>query len=249
MAKKKIWGKCRLCQLDDWLVDSDIIPKFQYKPLKAVEGRFYVLSTDASKRIIPQQKTITENLLCALCDNERVSRYEGHLAKVLFGGQQLAVQEDGPVSLIEGYDYKMIKNGFLSILWRMSLSTKAFFSQISLGAKDEERLRVILLNDIEIPEEEYPIYVVAPYFNGTHLNDLILEPDFTDLDGNRVYRCLISGLILTVLVGSAPLDSVTNALILRSKRWPIRKMKVEDIPFLHEVVLQHGRRIQRERHD
>ena len=242
MSKKKIWGRCRLCHLDDWLVNSDIIPKFHYKPLKEVEGRFYLLSTDASKKVIPQQKTITENLLCAQCDNVRLSQYESHLAKVLFGGHPLAPQQDGELLLIEGYDYKKIKNALLSILWRMSLSTNLFFSKVNLGDKHEERLRIMLLNNIELPEEEYPIYVVAPYLDGSNLSDLILEPDSTRLDGNRVYRCLISGLIFTFFVGSAPLDNVIERLILRTKCWPIRKAKVEDIPFLKQVVLQHGRR-------
>ncbi len=241
MAKKRIWGRCRLCHLDDWLVDSDIIPKFHYNPLKEAEGRFYILSTDASKKVIPKQKTITENLLCAQCDNVRLSQYEGHLAKVLFGGHSLAAQEDGPLLLIEGYDYKKIKNGLLSILWRMSLSTNSFFSNVNLGDKHEERLRVTLLNDIELPEEEYPIYVVAPYLDGSNLSDLILEPDFTRLDGNKVYRCLISGLIFAFFVGSARLGQAAQSLILRSKRWPIGRARVEDIPFLYEVVLRHVR--------
>jgi hypothetical protein len=56
MSKRKIWGRCRLCLSDDWLVDSDIIPKFHYKPLREGEGRFYVLSTDPSKRVEKRRK-------------------------------------------------------------------------------------------------------------------------------------------------------------------------------------------------
>ncbi len=241
MSKKKIWGRCRLCLSDNWLVDSDIIPKFHYKTVKEVEGRFYVLSTDPSKKVIPKQKTITEHLLCRRCDNERLSRYEKHLEEVLFGGYPLEAEHAEPVVVIKGYDYKMVKNCLLSILWRMSLSTDVFFSKVSLGDKHEERLRVTLLNDVELPEEEYPIYAVAPYFDGSNPSDVIMEPDFTRIDGNRVYRCLISGLIFAFFVGSAPLGNVEKSLILRSKCWPIGRARVEDIPFLYEAALQHGR--------
>lgn len=240
MSKKKIWGRCCLCQLDNWLVDSDIIPKFHYKPLKEAEGRFYVLSTDASKKVIPEQKTIIENLLCAQCDNERLSRYEGHLAKVIFGGHPLAARPDGPLLLIEGYDYKKIKNGLLSILWRMSISTNVFFSSVDLGAKHEERLRVTLFNDLELPEEEYPILLIAPLFDGKTLSDLILEPTFARTDGNRIYRCLISGLIFTFIVGSAPLGDMERTLILRTKSWPIVRAKAGEIPFLHDASMRQS---------
>lgn len=248
MPKKKIWGRCRLCHLDDWLVDSDIIPKFHYKPLKETEGRFYVLSTDASKKVIPEQKTITENLLCAQCDNERLSLYEGHLAKVIFGGHPLAARQDGPLLLIEGYDYKKIKNGLLSILWRMSISTNGFFSSVDLGVKHEERLRVALLKNIELPEEEYPILLIAPLFDGKTLSDLILEPTFARVGGNRIYRCLISGLIFTFIVGSAPLGEMERILILRARSWPVGRAKVEDIPFLHDACMRQSLAIRARKH-
>lgn len=240
MARNTVYGRCGLCQLNGWLVDSHIIPNFQYKPLKETEGRFYVLSTDPSKKLMKKQKGITENLLCSKCDNERLSDYENHLAKVLFGGHPLRGQTIEPMLIVEGYDYKKIKNGLLSILWRMSLSTNPFFSQVSLGDKHEERLRGVLLNDIELPEEEYPIYVVAPYFDGSNLRDVILQPSFTRLGGNRIYRCLISGLIFTFSIGSAPLGGVERAIILRSKCWPIGRARIEEIPFLHEAASQHG---------
>lgn len=241
MPKLKHHGSCRLCLQNDFLVDSDIIPKFMYKPLKKSDGRFYNVSTDPYKRVIPVQKTITDKLLCARCDNERLSRNESHLAEVLFGEHPLRAQQEGPLLHLEGYDYKKVKNGLLSILWRMSISSKPLFSNVVLGATHEERLRITLLNDIELPEDEYPINVVAPHLEGLDLGDLILTPDFIRLDGNRVYRCAISGLIFSFYVGYSPLTGVGKVLNFGRNRWSIGVAEVESIPYLHDVLLQHGR--------
>lgn len=106
---KPIRGRCRLCNTEDWLVDSHIIPNFYFKSLKEAEGHYYVQSTDPSKRELKKQKGITENLFCAKCDNVRLQQYEDHLAKVLFGGHSLAGEEIGQVLVVKGYDYKKLK--------------------------------------------------------------------------------------------------------------------------------------------
>ena len=241
MPKNQIHGPCRLCGVENRLVESDIIPKFQYKPLKEADGHFLVISTDAGKKVVKRQKTITEHLLCAECDNVRLSRYENHLAKVLFGGCPIGGKQVGRLLVVEGYNYRMLKNALLSILWRMSVSSNPYFSEVDLGSKHEERFRLALLNDTEFQEEEYPILLIAPLFGGVHLGNWTLPPDFNRTGGNRVYRCLISGLLFTFLVGSAPISNLVRPLILRRASWSIARQNVEEIPFLLEICLQLGR--------
>src|SRR5437762_324195 len=150
MAKKRVLGRCRLCQNEDWLVDSHIIPNFHYKPLKKNEGAFYVMSTDPAQKVIKRQKGVTEPLLCAECDNVRLGRNEQHLSEVVFGGYPLDGKQHGRFLVISGYDYKKVKNGLLSILWRMSVSTNPYFSEVDLGKRHEEALRAVLFNNLEL---------------------------------------------------------------------------------------------------
>jgi hypothetical protein len=240
MSKPQIQGRCRLCNTQGWLVDSHIIPNFQYKPLKQAEGHFLVLSTNPEKKAIKRQKGITEYLVCAQCDNVRLSRYENHLAKVLFGGHPLGGKQTGRILVVEGYDYKKLKNAMLSILWRMSVSSEPYLSEVNLGRKHEEHLRLALLNDTELQEEEYPVLLTAPVFGGRHLGNWTVPPDFARTEGNRVYRCLISGLLFTFVVGSAPIANIVRPFVLRRTSWPIVRAKVEEIPFLLDVCLQLG---------
>jgi len=239
--RKVVNGRCRLCNTPGPLVGSHIIPNFQFKPLKEKDGYFLILSTDPAKKEIKRQKGITEHLLCAECDNVRLSRYEDHVAKVLFGGHPLHGHYTDRLHVISGYDYKKLKNGLLSILWRMSVAQDPYFASVDLGPKHEKRLADVILNDVMLPEEEYPLMLAAPFIQGAVLGDWILPPDFARVHGNRVYRCLIAGLLFTFIVGSAPLDASYKPLILRQNQWPIIKAKVEEIPFLLDACVRFGR--------
>jgi hypothetical protein len=241
MHSKPILGKCRLCQQDEPLVDSHIIPKFHLKPLKEEEGHFYIISTNPKKPELKEQKGATEHLFCAKCDNERIQRNEEHLARVIFGGYPLDGKQDNRVLRVSGYDYQKVKNGLLSILWRMSLTKHPYFKAVQLGPIHEENIRQALLMDTKFSEDEYPILLTVPLFEGKFIGDWILPPDPARVGQNRVYRCLISGLLFTFFVGAAPLDANVRPLLLRQDEWPIIRARVEEIPFLLDACIRIGK--------
>ena len=59
MKKKPVLGNCRLCLRTELLVDSHIIPKLHYKPLKQAEVNFFILSTDAAKKESDAKKALS----------------------------------------------------------------------------------------------------------------------------------------------------------------------------------------------
>lgn len=122
----------------------------------------------------------------------------------------------------------------------MSLSRHEVFSAVSLGTKHEENLRARLLADDEFLEEEYVITVTAPFFEGEFHEGFILQPDMHRLDGNRLYRCVIAGMLYTFVVGSAPVVPALRAVSLRKAEFPIARMEVRDIPFLARAVGKIG---------
>jgi hypothetical protein len=238
MSKRRVWGPCRLCRSEDWLVDSHIIPNYHYKPLKESDGYYYVMSSDPATKVRREQKGVTEPLFCAQCDNARLGRNESHLARVIFGGHLLEGERDGPFWSVKGYDYKKVKNALLSILWRMSVSTHPYFAEVDLGKRHDEFIRMGLLNDMEFREEQYPVLLAAPSFRGGDLGQLILPPEFTRTEGNHVYRCLISGLVFTFVVGSAAPSAAVKHLMLRRDGWRLVKARIEQIPFVFDACFQ-----------
>lgn len=123
----------------------------------------------------------------------------------------------------------------------MSLASHDVFRAVSLGSKHEENLRLGLLADLEFSEEEYAITVTAPFFEGKFYEDLVLQPDAHRLDGNRLYRCVIAGMLYTFFVGSAGISPELRALSLRKDEFPLTRMEVRDIPFLAHAVGRIGR--------
>lgn len=222
-------------------MQSHIIPAFQFKALKQGDGRYYELSTDVTEKERPGQRGFTERLLCTQCDNVRLQRNEDYFARLWNRGPLEAPQEHNRFLIFRGHDYKRVKNCLLSILWRMSISTHDVFKAVSLGRKHEEVLRVGLLDDREFVETEYPITVTAPFFDGKFHEDFILQPDSHRLDGNRLYRCVIAGMLYTFVVGSAQIAPALHALSLRKDEFPVTRMEVRDIPFLASAVGRVGR--------
>jgi hypothetical protein len=234
MPRDPIIGPCRLCLQEAQLVDSHIVPAFLFKPLKKVEGRYSVVSTDPAERERTGQRGFTERLFCVKCDNERLQRNEEHLARVFNGGCELHVQPGEHALFVQGYDYRRIKNALVSILWRMSISKDPYFAEVSLGPRHEDRIRRVLLEDLKLEEDTYAVGMTAPYLDGIHFPDWIVSPDFIRLGRNRLYRCLVSGLLFSFDVGSAPPDEVLRPMLLRESGWLIPKADVQRIPFLAE---------------
>lgn len=202
MIRSKISGCCRLCGRESVLVDSHTIPRRLYKALKAGTGFYRVLSTDSKREEVNEQSCITEPLLCRRCDNERLGKCERHVAQLLGGIDSKIGIQAGRILKLDRFNYKRLKNGLLSILWRMSISSDPVFSEVDLGSRHEERLRLTLLEDAEFQEEEYAIMLTVPLLDGAHSQEWILpRPHVTRMAGNRVYSCLLAGLMFSFFVG------------------------------------------------
>lgn len=180
-------------------------------------------------------------MFCEECDTVRLQKNEDHLARVLFGGKRTEGRDEGRLFHVKEFDYVRIKNGLLSILWRMSLSKHKFFNEVSLGEKHTERIRQIILNREFTLSDEYTIQFCAPLLDGKQFGDLILPPDYTRNKGNRIYRCLISGFLFTFIIGSADHNKEFELLYLKEDgSWHILKSDAMDIPFLKHYMLELG---------
>ena len=238
MAKTPTTGICRLCLQQGVLVDSHIVPNFLCKPMRQKEKFYLAISTDPEVDTSKKQKFITEYLLCPKCDNERLSECENHFRKVFFGGYPIGGKVSGIFHTFTGFDYVLLKNALLSILWRMSLSTHRFYRQVSLGQKHEERLRQILLNRQKTDPLEYSIHLSVPVLEGIVGPDISVGPDSVRQDNNRVYRCLISGLLFSFMVGSAPVTKGYAPEALNETELVAVILDVENIPFLKAAFIE-----------
>ncbi len=241
MLKNRINGVCSLCLKQKRLVDSHIIPKFLYRPLMVEEGLFYTLSSDPEISEKKEQKGATEYLLCTECDNVTLQKNEEHLARALralFGGTKTGILDKGYCIHLSGFDYKRTKIALLSILWRMSLSKDKRFKSVKLGELHNERIRKIIIDNLDLAEEEYPISLAIPLLDGKFYPDCIVQPDSIRKGANRLYRCVISGFIFSFWIG-AQVDSEAQSLFIQADgSWIIPKTEVCEIPFLNEAYTE-----------
>lgn len=58
---------------------------------------------------------------------------------------------------------------------------------------------------------------------------------------NRLYLCVIAGILYTFVVGSARIAPPLLAMSIRKDEFPVARMEVKDIPFLASAVGKIGR--------
>lgn len=231
--------QCALCLQPAVLRDSHIIPEFLYKSLYDPKHRFFRKSTDLNKRDLIIQKGMREFLLCQKCETQ-LSRHEAYFKRAFLDGGIGDSADDGISLHVRGLDYRHVKLLFLSILWRMAISTLDFFRDVDLGPH-QERLRTMILNEDPGLPHEYPFITIAPYFGNGRLGNWITQPDPERVGANHVYRIVIAGFLFTFLVPGRDVPAQLAAMFLQADgRWTIRRSKIEDIEFLYKNVIRMG---------
>lgn len=212
-------GKCQLCLEDKKLIKAHIIPDFMFNGMKDEKNIFYEvtynLDTKNSKSRKIQTGDFDKKILCAECDNGILgSEYEKYAQKSFYGknlGKEIAPDcknyknpNDGSeYSICKNIDYGKMKLFLLSILWRASITDRPSFKSVRLGAKHEERIREILLNQIIPDELEYPILMTSFMRTNNDLKNLIGSPTrIRYKNGVNAYVFLIDSIQFIFFVNS-----------------------------------------------
>jgi hypothetical protein len=164
-------AQCRLCgKRANLLKKSHIIPNFMFKKIRDDNGRMILVNFNDpnGKSFIEQTGYYEKSILCTECDNERLSKLEKYADLLLFGGSGKTVPDfiqaigpDGVKSfIISNVDYRKLKMFLLSILWRSHISKNKFFQHINLG-EEAEKIRKVLLSELDLKEDEFKIALVA----------------------------------------------------------------------------------------
>lgn len=168
-----------------------------YMEFNAGEGKY-------NKR---RRKGIYEKLLCVKCEHV-IKEYEDYAKGFLYGEVKRKIRTHKKDYFTEEYDYRLFKLFVLSLLWRASLSSQDNFRQVSLG-KYEEELRIILLQGLKVPVNEFPIYMFQTHING-EISDGVFMGAYSSkskFDGKTIYQFIIDGVFFFVGVGSQSLKT------------------------------------------
>ncbi|MCE9612922.1 MAG: hypothetical protein K8T26_01510 [Lentisphaerae bacterium] len=179
------------------------------------------------------QKGLREHLLCQPCETH-LSISENYVSEFLgsMGGYEVERKEQ--LSLLAGLDYKHIRIFFLSVLWRMSVSSLPMFKNVSLGVHEEVMRQMLAADDPGLPQD-YGFLAVIPYIDGEFCKDWLLQPDWIRFQNRRLYRAVIGGILyLFVASRRPPVMPHPSVFIQRSGEWIIQHQDVRQIPHLKQ---------------
>lgn len=191
---------CVLCREEKDLRKSHIIPEFLYAALYDEHHKYLAISTDPGKRNVKRPKGVYEKLLCEDCE-QYFSKLESYASGVLFGGPELLIKNNKIGIHITGVDYEKFKLFQMSIIWRIAVSEREEFRNVSLGPH-QERLREMLLSKNPGKQYEYGCVIVFSPKIIAFTQELILPPEQVKIDGHRCLRALFGGVFWLFVVSS-----------------------------------------------
>lgn len=152
-------GLCKLCLEYRPLCDSHALPNslFNYI-LRKNAGKAIVITDDATTPARYSSDTWEVDLLCADCERLLNERYDSYGIAVFRGHEGEVRRESSGVHLLR-IDQRRLRMFFLSVLWRISVSSHPNYSNIDLPSEWEDDLRAALYEGRPIPDSRYTVAV------------------------------------------------------------------------------------------
>ena len=196
-------GICKLCGKEKKLCSqSHIIPNFMYNDLFDHDNRMNEIQSKKGtihRKGTHQTGEFDKHILCQTCDNDTIGKLDRYASLILYDGYPKILEQQISLGGLRytnctDLDYTQFKLFLLSILWRASISSRPFFSEVHLGPH-EGRIRQMLLESDPSEQLEYPCLIMT-YLN---LNDfpvdIVSQPSLSRVDGGYIYKFLIGGMI------------------------------------------------------
>jgi hypothetical protein len=211
---------CRLCHKQADLQESHIIPDFLYDTVRDEYRRLSSISIDPANRPDLRQTGYKELLLCAACEN-LMSKWEGYAKRVLVDGSVATMKLDdleggGVITEFSGVDYAQMRLFLLSMLWKMSVTKLAFFHQVNLSIKDENRIGRALLTSNPMNPWDYPSMMIALTVGSQFTNALICAPVCVSQHKHDLYWLIIRGVAYLYYVGTDIPSAVLTCALAKS---------------------------------
>ncbi len=155
---------CKGCGVQSELRYSHIIPEWAFRSVYTKKHKFATVGAHETGRLDPKQKGLREPLLCGKCETY-LSKLENLLytdvRSIRAGIRQVALRDGMVVAFAQKTvpSYANFKRAVLSILWRMSVSTRTEFRNYALPEYESQLRHYIFDRNAVLPWNSYPIVV------------------------------------------------------------------------------------------
>lgn len=208
---------CKGCGQHKKLVKSHIIPESFFVGLRAHDGKSPLKITD-QRNVFPKKAPVGEydsKILCRECE-DIFNAFDNYGSRFLLHERKdfkkLNYGENINVYSVESFDYTLLKLFFISVLWRASISSREFYSNVELGPFQDRAKELIWHQD---PGEQDEFSCVLSTLEGHDAADSILPPYRERWDGINFYRFYLFGCVLSIKVDKRPAGGFMRELSIR----------------------------------
>ena len=177
---------CSLCNCQNKLQESHIIPRSYFKSLKGKSGQLFIVSSDESIEPILSNADPKEELLCWGCEQFLNENYESYGTRLFKDHKKVKKTKD--VVIFSHFRFKEFYLYLISILWRASVSNLPQYKHVDLGQQLNNLLRHCLREKkIKIQtslrlDHFFKISVIRVIDKSMQLTDKDIKKVFIDLN-------------------------------------------------------------------
>jgi len=228
---------CRLCHASSELRESHIIPRSIIRLIRdeTLDNRFYELHNKLNQTIQDGPK---EYLLCDDCE-QKIGRYEKYFKEAIhFSGHGIEITQNGQFAVINNLDYKKMKLFFLSLLWRMSISSLPEFEVVCIE-DGEETIRQMIAREEPVGSSEYSVSGIIPLINQKMQEGWSTTAFVSKSPQTTLYGIVIGGILYSISTAHQDSSLPVELLLNESGRWVIPLTDFNSIPFLRKYIDRH----------
>lgn len=211
--------RCRFCNKDKRLTKAHIIPRSLFKPVRG-EGK-YSIEMRVSKKAVKENYLQAGNydcgILCEECERE-FSPYDAHGHSVftkVFKEPNIYRDPAGIecAYVLPDVDFPLLKLFVLGVLWRASVSSLDFFSNVDLGQSHEDTIKSLVSNGTIEGADHYQFF--CSHQRDNPYSKLILPPWKRKMDGINYIQLYLPDIQVVVKVDKRPLPEIFAPIVIR----------------------------------
>jgi hypothetical protein len=196
--------KCKFCQREKKLIQAHIIPEGFFRRLKDGQDPPRIVNPNAFPKRAPIGVYDT-TILCEDCE-KMFGDWDCHAQQVLCAdpiGEPIKLEGRTVAYKIRDFKYDHLKLFFISLAWRASVSSEAFYSRIDLGPYEDIAKAMISTSD---PGTDNDFATTIAKFDEHPLSTAILDPHPERWQGITYCRFYLSSYVVYIKIDkrSAP---------------------------------------------
>ena len=232
-------GQCKLCgTFKKLLSKSHILPRWMYEGVKDEQNRLWKLNPQKMESLNggfeQNNGYYDKDILCENCDNVITNKYENYLSHIVLGKPSRTPatfyqpMKDNVLEVTD-FDYKSIKLGLLSILWKCHISANPFFEYLKLPFIAEVQIRKMLITGNIDDDKKFKLAIMGLKRTDGQMVRMVLKPGLLPLiNGKRIAFYIANGFLFFIEVEPFSEFKLFEAYPLSDSKLPVPILNADE---------------------